>query len=108
MGSLIKREMFYNNFVKKSAVTLNINGLVQGVCFRAATKDTADRLGIKGWVRNLPDGSVEALFEGSHDDLEKAVKWCHSGPPGARVYHIDEKWAEYAGDFDAFNIRYEY
>lgn len=104
----MKIKMIYNSFVKKSAVRLHIRGLVQGVCFRAATKETAEKLCLKGWVRNLPDGSVEAVFEGESADIKKAVKWCQSGPPGARVSHIDEEWTEYAGEFDAFIIRYGY
>ncbi|MDO8282894.1 MAG: acylphosphatase [Thermodesulfovibrionia bacterium] len=94
--------------MKKSAVRVHIKGLVQGVFFRAATKETADKLGLEGWVRNLPDGSVEAIFEGEHDSVKKAVQWCHDGPPGARVSDVDEKWTEYAGEFDEFKIWYGY
>ena len=85
---------------------LIISGFVQGVFYRASTRDTAMRLGLKGWVRNLPDGSVEAVFEGPVEKLKKAVEWCHQGPPGARVAKIDEKWDDYTGEFDGFDVRY--
>lgn len=85
---------------------LIISGFVQGVFYRAATRDTAMRLGLKGWVRNLPDGNVEAVFEGPVEKLKQAVAWCHQGPPGARVTKIDEKWDEYTGEFDGFDVRY--
>lgn len=104
----MKIKMVYNKFVKKSAVRVHITGLVQGVFFRAATKETADKLGLKGWVRNLPDGSVEAVFEGDHNNVKKAALWCKAGPPSARVSDVDEKWTEYAGEFDEFKIRYGY
>ncbi len=85
---------------------LIIKGLVQGVYYRAFTRDTATQLGLRGWVRNLSDGSVEAMFEGYRDDIEKAIAHCRSGPPGARVDRIDVKWADYQGDLKGFQIRY--
>lgn len=85
---------------------LIIKGYVQGVFYRASTRDTAVRLGLKGWVRNLPDGNVEAVFEGPVDKIHQAIQWCREGPPGARVMNIWEKWEDYAGDFDSFDIRY--
>ncbi len=85
---------------------LIISGHVQGVFYRASTCDTALKLGLKGWVRNLHDGSVEAVFEGPESDLKKAVAWCHKGPPGASVRNIEEKWGEYAAEYGSFDIRY--
>lgn len=92
--------------MKKGRVHLIIHGLVQGVFYRASTRETALRLGLKGWVRNLPDGKVEAVFEGPADQLQKAIEWCREGPPGARVTKIDEKWDDCPGEFSSFDIRY--
>ena len=85
---------------------LIIHGFVQGVFYRASTRDTALMLGLKGWVRNLPDGNVEAVFEGPIDKLQKAVEWCLEGPPGARVTKIDQKWADYSGEFSGFEVKH--
>ena len=85
---------------------LVIKGRVQGVYYRAFTRDIASQLGLRGWVRNLPDGNVEALFEGYRDDMEKAIEHCSSGPPGARVDGVDVNWEEYKGDLKGFQIRY--
>jgi len=85
-----------------------IKGRVQGVFFRASTRDTAERLGLKGWVRNCPDGSVEAVFEGTVDRVKDAVRWCYKGPPGAHVTKVNEKWEDYSGEFDGFDVRFGY
>lgn len=87
-------------------VHLSIEGYVQGVFYRASTRETAVQLGLKGWVRNLPDGNVEALFEGSVNDLYKMIEWCHNGPPGARVINIKEKWSDFIGEFKSFEVRF--
>jgi acylphosphatase len=83
-----------------------VHGLVQGVWFRASTKDEANRLGVTGWVRNLPDGSVEALFEGPKKKVEAIVEWCHRGPAGAKVNSVDIAWELYTREFGHFEIRY--
>ncbi len=83
-----------------------IHGLVQGVWFRASTKETALGLGVDGWVRNLPGGGVEALFEGEKKKVEEIVGWCHKGPPGARVTKVDIVWEPYKGEFKHFDVRY--
>ena len=62
-----------------------VSGTVQGVGFRFSTLDEAIQLGVSGWVRNLPDGRVEAVFEGSKADVEEVIQWCHKGPPAAVV-----------------------
>lgn len=85
-----------------------IEGVVQGVFFRASTRDEAVRLGVGGWVRNLPDGKVEALFEGEKRKVEEIVGWCHRGPTGARVSKVDVRWEPYQGVFKHFDIRYGY
>lgn len=85
---------------------LFVEGIVQGVFYRAFTRDIASSLSLRGWVKNLPDGRVEALFEGYKKNIEEAIKHCLSGPPGARVKNIDVKWETYKGDFEDFAIRY--
>jgi len=92
--------------MKKGRVHLIIHGLVQGVFYRASTHETALRLGLKGWVRNLPNGNVEAVFEGPSDQIQKAIKWCEEGPPGARVTKIDKKWDDYSGELSGFEVKY--
>ncbi|HCC68886.1 MAG TPA: acylphosphatase [Nitrospiraceae bacterium] len=92
--------------MEKVRAHLLINGDVQGVYFRANTRNKAQSLGISGWVRNLPDGKVEAVFEGPKVMVEEVVKWCHEGPPGARVTGVDVRWLEYKGEFMSFDIRY--
>jgi len=83
-----------------------VSGIVQGVFFRANTKRVADRLGVKGWVRNLLDGRVEAVFEGDKGAVDKIIEWCRSGPPLARVDHVEVHWEPYKGEFEGFTIRY--
>ncbi|MFZ5906116.1 MAG: acylphosphatase [Nitrospirota bacterium] len=85
---------------------LFIEGRVQGVFYRSFTRDFAQRLGLNGWVKNLRDGRVEALFEGAKDIIEKAVAACYAGPPASRVSHIDIHWEEYIGDQEGFSITY--
>lgn len=85
---------------------LKIYGLVQGVFFRASTRDAALRLGLGGWVRNSPDGSVEAVFEGDEETVARAVKWCEEGPTGSRVDEVDVQWGGYTGEFEGFKVRY--
>ena len=65
-----------------------VSGTVQGVGFRFSTLDEAIQLGVSGWVRNLPDGRVEAVFEGSKTDVEEIIQWCHKGPPAAVVKEV--------------------
>jgi acylphosphatase len=85
---------------------LFIDGRVQGVCYRAFTRELAHNLGLDGWVRNLRDGRVEALFEGEKRIIEQAITACDSGPPGARVTNIEVKWETYTGDEKGFSVRY--
>ncbi|OUL37035.1 acylphosphatase [Nostoc sp. T09] len=65
-----------------------ISGRVQGVGYRYATVDTASQLGLTGWVRNLPDSRVEAVFEGVREVVEEMIRWCHIGPPAAVVKNV--------------------
>lgn len=81
---------------------LRINGRVQGVFFRAWTREQARALGITGWVRNCPDGSVEALIEGSPNELDRLIEHLRRGPDGARVDDLQSEVAvpEGAGTFE--------
>lgn len=83
-----------------------ISGRVQGVCYRWFTRDTAVDLGLTGWVRNLPDGTVEAVVEGERDKLEQLLGWCRRGPDLARVTDIQAEWEEETGEFQDFAIRH--
>ncbi len=85
---------------------LIIKGIVQGVFYRAFTRDIATQLGLKGWARNLPNGNVEALFEGDKEEVEQAIRQCSMGPPGSRVDGIDVEWKDYQGDLKDFQVRY--
>ena len=66
-----------------------VHGRVQGVFFRGSTQEEARRTGIDGWVRNLPDGAVEAVFEGEAAGVEQLVAYCRRGPPWAEVTRVD-------------------
>ncbi|HFB83930.1 acylphosphatase [Thermosulfuriphilus ammonigenes] len=90
----------------KKRVHVFISGKVQGVFFRAYTQEEARRLGLRGWVRNLPDGRVEAIFEGEEKALEEMIRWCHKGSPGARVTGVEVIEEPYTGEFSDFRIRY--
>ena len=86
-------------------VHLLVSGLVQGVAFRYHTVDEARRLGLNGWVRNLPDGRVEAEAEGEREKLGALVRWCRHGPPAARVDDVRVTWMAARGDLGPFGIR---
>ena len=90
----------------KVRVKAIIYGLVQGVFFRYTTKLKAQEYGLTGWVRNLPGGEVETLFEGDEDKVGEMVKWCHKGPSGARVEKVDLIYQKYTGEFDSFYIKH--
>ncbi len=85
---------------------VRVYGRVQGVFFRANTVDKARELGVTGYVRNMPDGSVEAVIEGDKEKVEKLISWMHIGPPLARVDRVEVEYQEYKGEFTDFRIRY--
>lgn len=85
-------------------VHVYVSGRVQGVFYRATTRDTARDRGIAGWVRNLPDGRVEAVFEGSADAVEGMIEWCRDGSPRARVESVEVTEEEPTG-IEGFGIR---
>mgnify|MGYP003322761960 FL=1 len=88
-------------------VRVLISGRVQGVCFRACTRDQAQILNLSGWVRNLSDGRVEALFEGASEVIDQMLEWCKEGAPSSSVSDIEvfEEEASTANG-GAFEIRY--
>ncbi len=79
-----------------------VSGKVQGVFFRSSTKNMAQVLGLKGWVRNLADGRVEAVFEGEEEAIEKMLEWCKAGPEYAKVTGIEVVAEHYKGEFNEF------
>ena len=87
----------------KQQVHVFISGLVQGVGYRIWTKTEADKLNLRGWVRNLPDGRVEAVFQGTTSAVKEMVKLCHQGPSFAEVDKI-ESTIEVLEDFADFQI----
>ncbi|QSG05851.1 acylphosphatase [Halapricum desulfuricans] len=82
-----------------------VTGRVQGVFFRATTRDTAHQQDVDGWVKNLDDGRVEAVFEGTEDDVESMIEFCHDGSPQARVEGVEVEYGQPRG-LDGFEIRY--
>jgi acylphosphatase len=83
-----------------------VKGRVQGIFFRANTEKAALKLGLKGFVRNTPDGNVEVVAEGAKENLEELLKWCAKGPMLAHVESVDSKWMDATGEFETFSIRY--
>ncbi len=83
-----------------------VSGRVQGVWYRASTVEEARRLGLRGWVRNLPDGRVEVVAEGPREAVERLISWCHQGPPLAVVEEVKVVWEPYSGEFSDFSIAY--
>ena len=90
----------------KTQVKVVISGKVQGVFYRAHTKNTADRLGIKGYVKNLANGSVEAVFEGDQPAIDQMINWCHKGPEMSRVENVQTQEIKPLTNFKIFEIRY--
>ena len=88
----------------KEAVHVFVAGMVQGVFYRSWAEQTARQLGLKGWVRNLPDGRVEAVFEGNKKSVERMVGLCRKGPPHAKVENVDAR-KERASGFEGFEVR---
>jgi len=81
-----------------------VSGRVQGVFFRSGTLDEARYLKLTGWVKNTPDGRVEAVFEGPKDKVTKMVNWCSRGPPGSEVTDVKTDWEQPTNEFDRFSI----
>jgi acylphosphatase len=83
-----------------------VSGRVQGVFFRSEVKRKADSYGVKGWVCNLPDFRVEAVFEGEEEAVKALVEFCRRGPSGARVTNVDLTWENCTGEFVGFKIKH--
>jgi acylphosphatase len=81
------------------------SGIVQGVFFRVETEKTASDNNVTGWVKNLEDGNVEAVFEGAKEDVDKVVEWCHQGSDAAFVANVEAKEQTPLSDFDKFEIK---
>lgn len=90
----------------KTRVHIFVSGKVQGVCFRQETKQHAENHGVTGWVRNLPDGRVEAVFEGEEDRVKALVDFCRTGPTGAMVVGVEVNFEGFAGEFKRFEVTY--
>jgi len=89
----------------KTTAHVLVTGRVQGVFFRVETRNRARKQNVCGWVRNLSDGRVEALFEGEKEGVEKVVDFCRTGPPMAKVSRVVVEWQDYVGEFTSFGIR---
>ena len=93
MAEMVRRHIF-------------LSGRVQGVFFRENTKNKAKELGVFGWIKNLADGQVEAVFEGSKEDIEQIIEWVKKGPPLAKVEKVEVLEQKYQGEFKDFEIKY--
>jgi acylphosphatase len=85
-------------------IRLRVSGTVQGVFYRQSTAIEAQRLGLAGAVRNLPDGSVEVVAEGARAAVEELAAWCRRGPPAARVEAVEATWESPTGDGGRFTV----
>ncbi|BBL78217.1 hypothetical protein RxyAA322_00710 [Rubrobacter xylanophilus] len=90
---------------RRKRVHVYVSGRVQGVFFRDSTRERARRLGVSGWVCNLPDGRVEAVFEGESGAVDEMVRWCHEGPPHARVESVEAEEEPVSGGSEEFEVR---
>lgn len=90
----------------KSRAHISVSGIVQGVYFRDFTRSHASAFGLTGWVRNLPDGQVEAVVEGEREEIDRLVERLWTGPPASRVDDIQVNWEDYTGSFINFQVKY--
>jgi acylphosphatase len=81
-----------------------VSGNVQGVFFRDSTRQKAEELGLTGWVKNTPDGRVEAVFEGPSEDVREMVDWCENGPSQADVDDVEAEYGEVEGESESFEV----
>ena len=82
-----------------------VSGQVQGVFFRDSTREKAEQLGLTGWVKNLSDGRVEALFEGPSERVREMIQWCEEGPSHAEVENVDTEFEASEGALTSFEVR---
>ena len=92
------------DFMEEKAAYIRVYGIVQGVFFRAFTRDWATKLGLRGYVRNMPDGSVEIVAEGSKESIEELIKRVKIGPPAAVVERVTVEWREPSNAYNSFRI----
>lgn len=90
--------------LERARAHVYVSGRVRGVNFRANTRDQARLAGVEGWVRNLADGRVEAVFEGSRAAVQRMVSWCYSGPPASEVERVDVEWEAATNNEGPFSI----
>lgn len=90
----------------KKRAHVYVSGRVQGVFFRATTREEAKDRGVTGWVKNLPDGRVEAVFEGEEEKVQEMIDFCHEGSRAASVSDVEVEWSDYRGEFSNFGVRY--
>lgn len=90
----------------KIRVSIVVHGRVQGVAFRHHTRLMAHELGVTGWVRNLPDGSVAGVLEGEETAVNSLAEWCRGGPPAARVERVEARREAYRGEYEDFRIAF--
>ncbi len=91
--------------IEKVRAHIRLGGRVQGVAFRFYTRDRAYQFGIKGWIKNLADGDVEAVLEGERSSVQQMIGWCKKGPSLAIVERFTVDWQPYTGEFNHFSIR---
>jgi acylphosphatase len=91
-----------NNDLRRAHVW--VSGEVQGVFFRDSARHKAEELGLAGWVKNVPDGRVEALFEGPSEGVREMVDWCKKGPQHASVENVDVDFEGAGGDLEGFEV----
>ncbi len=89
-----------------ASVQVIVYGYVQGVFFRAFASRRAVELGLTGYVRNLPEGTVEVNAEGERKQLDQLIGYLKVGPPSAKVEKVVTKWSEYTGSYSGFKVRY--
>ena len=89
----------------KARAHVLVSGIVQGVFFRQRTKQVAEKMGVNGWVRNMSDGRVEAVFEGEEQAVKALVEYCHHGPSSAFVTNVDVQWEPYHAEFNSFEAQ---
>ncbi|MAG50841.1 acylphosphatase [archaeon] len=87
-------------------VHIFISGIVQGVFFRSNIKEKANKLNLKGFVKNLPNGKVEAIFEGKEENINEILKFCKKGPSGANIKDVEIKEGKVNNEFNSFEVRY--
>ncbi|MFH0897927.1 MAG: acylphosphatase [Candidatus Bathyarchaeota archaeon] len=88
----------------KTRARIIVSGRVQGVFFRDRTRAKAQEAGVTGWVRNLRNGRVEAVFEGEKEGVETMILFCKRGPPGALVREVEVRWETFTGEYKDFSV----